>query len=188
MINGLDELNQFADPDLIIDLMDTGRSCGSCQLCCKLVPVKECGKAANEKCLHQKVGKGCVVYNTPMMPAPCRIWSCAWLVGAHTEKLSRPDRAHFVIDPCFDILCIEDSVEPILNGRYRFLQIWVDPKYRDSWRTPELYEYVRLYESKGKASMIRYANDEAFLLVRDKDGYVLKQSSLLGDPNFGAVE
>ena len=48
--------------------MNTHRRCGDCQLCCKLLPVRELSKGASERCRHQRVGKGCTVYRQPGMP------------------------------------------------------------------------------------------------------------------------
>ena len=66
------------------------RRCGDCQLCCKLLPVGALGKAAGERCRHQRHHKGCAVYRKRGFPSECGAWSCRWLVEDDTADLSRP--------------------------------------------------------------------------------------------------
>lgn len=80
------------------------RTCGDCQLCCKLLPVRAVGKGANERCRHQRFGKGCAIYHHPSFPVECRVWSCRWLVDPEAHGLSRPDRTHYVVDIMPDFL------------------------------------------------------------------------------------
>ena len=40
------------------------RQCGSCTLCCKLIPVEELHKAAGQRCQHVRAGKGCSINST----------------------------------------------------------------------------------------------------------------------------
>jgi hypothetical protein len=63
-----------------------------------LLPVKELGKGAGERCRHQR-GLGCKVYHQLKTVSPsCAMWTCRWLVEDDTSDLSRPDRSHYVID------------------------------------------------------------------------------------------
>ena len=179
MVNGFDDLSDLKSSDLLMDLGITGRSCGDCQLCCKLLPVHECGKVANKRCEQQRVGKGCLVYNTFRMPSVCKTWSCAWLVGSHTQRLKRPDRSHFVVDTCFDLFAMRDENDPEGLKRYRCLQIWMDPKFPDAWKVPELHEYVNMYGHKGVGTFLRYGSSDASLLICNDDGsFVTKEADL----------
>ena len=75
------------------------RQCGDCQLCCKLLPVPPLGKKANERCQHQKFGKGCAVCSTKRaLPPECALWNCRWIIPVTTPPMPRPDRSHYVID------------------------------------------------------------------------------------------
>ena len=72
------------------------RTCGTCTLCCRVLPIKDLDKPANVRCQHQTAFKGCAIYRR--RPMSCRLWSCRWLVDPTTSDLRRPDRAHYVID------------------------------------------------------------------------------------------
>jgi hypothetical protein len=140
------------------------RTCGACQLCCKLLPVRELNKGAGERCKHQKFGKGCTVYHKPGFPMACAMWSCRWLVNDDTAELSRPDRSHYVIDLIPDHIRItpRDGRDP-----YTMLvvQVWVDPAFPDAHHDPALRRYLeRRAEQDDMAALVRYSGDKGFVL------------------------
>lgn len=74
-----------------------GRVCGVCGLCCRLLPVPDVDKKANQKCRHfSRSSGGCRIYTD--RPYACYLWSCHWLVNPEFEKMKRPDKAHYVVD------------------------------------------------------------------------------------------
>lgn len=142
------------------------RRCGSCTLCCKLLPVRELAKAANTRCCHQSTGRGCRVYSTPAMPRSCKLWNCRWLTGEKTADLSRPDRTGYVID------IMPDFVETLnqLTGQRTpipVVQIWIDPARPDAWRDDnDLFTYVkRLAENERMAAIIRYGSNKGTVII-----------------------
>lgn len=152
-----------------INLFDTipkrSRHCGECNLCCKLLPVRELDKGAGQRCQHQSHAKGCTVYQQPAMPLSCRLWSCAWLVQDETADLSRPDRAHYVIDIMPDFITAEDNATG-QKTQITVVQVWVDPKYPDAHRDPALRAYLdRRARERGEVALIRYSNTDGFVLV-----------------------
>lgn len=133
------------------------RECGGCTLCCKLVPVRELGKPALQRCKFQVTGKGCRVHQQPEkgFPRSCWLWNCGWLMGAPgTEKMSRPDRAHYVIDPMADFVRQDGEPVPVM-------QVWIDPKYPDAHRDPALRALIELHDA---ATLVRYGNDAALMI------------------------
>lgn len=148
----------------------SGRVCGDCQLCCKLVPVPAIEKPAGKRCKHARTGKGCVIYDH--RPFDCRSWSCRWLADrAHTEGMQRPDRAHFVIDLVPDTIKQKfgDGTERIIS----VIQIWLDPAFREVAKGAELRRYVALMADKyGFPSLIR---------LNSRDAYVLFAPSICSD-------
>jgi hypothetical protein len=125
------------------------RQCGDC---CKLLPVPPLQKAAGVACRFQKFHKGCAVYHKPEMPPECSIWNCRWLVTDDTDELSRPDRAHYVIDVMPDFITInQEDGEP---QNIQVAQIWVDPKYPDAHRDPTLRRWMfrRAQEASPRSS------------------------------------
>lgn len=139
------------------------RQCGDCQLCCKLMPIPPLEKAANERCRYQRVGKGCMVYNTRAMPMECKLWNCRWLVNDDTSELSRPDRSHYVIDLMPDFITVENDD----TGEQQKLQvvvIWCDPNHPDAHRDPRLRDYLDRRGREGIAALVRYNSRDAFTI------------------------
>ncbi len=166
--------------------MTINRQCGSCTLCCKLLPVDDGMRAsdgrvivdagfhklAGERCPHQRHGKGCAVYNTRTMPACCRLWNCRWLVNDDTAELARPDRSHYVIDIMPDFITINFH-ETGKQEHIPVVQVWVDPAYPDAHRDPALRAYLdRRGALDGQAAIVRY---------NDRDGFVLFPPSMSAD-------
>lgn len=169
--------------------MSTRRKCGDCQLCCKLLPTKEIGKLANQRCEHQRTGKGCMIY--ARRPFSCQVWSCRWLTEDDTADLSRPDRAHYVID------VIPDYVTAVPHDGSEaqdipVLQIWVDPAHREAHRDPHLRAYIaRQGEKHGMAALIRFGSSEAFVLAPpaiSSDGQWHEQGGDMSRPEHSLSE
>ena len=139
------------------------RQCGDCQLCCKLLPVPPLEKKAGERCKHQKFGKGCAVYRKPGMPMECAMWNCRWLVNDDATDLSRPDRAHYVIDVMPDFITINQD-ETGLTQNIQVVQIWIDPKYPDAHRDPALRRWMSRRAEEGKAAIVRYNAKDAIVI------------------------
>lgn len=145
------------------------RSCGTCTLCCRLVPVDEgydvldartgsrrrvktFDKPAMTRCEHQ-CSRGCRIYER--RPMPCRAWSCAWLELPEAEDLPRPDRCHYVVDPLPDVVRVgndetgEVSYQPCV-------QVWIDPDHPDCHRDPRLRRYLdKMARDHGMIGIIR---------------------------------
>jgi hypothetical protein len=135
------------------------RQCGSCQLCCKLLPVRSLDKGAGERCRHQQHHKGCKVYAKLFAIAPeCRLWNCRWLVD-DAGDVSRPDRTHYVIDVMPDFIRAEDADGQI--AEVPVVQIWVDPDYPDAHRDPALREWL---DRERHVALIRYSSGDGFCL------------------------
>jgi hypothetical protein len=168
----------------------SARACGDCQLCCKLVPVRELDKGAGQRCRHQRVHKGCAVYHKRGMPRACAVWNCRWLVDNDTADLSRPDRSHCVIDimPDFVTMRQNDTGE---KQHIEAVQIWVDPGYPDAWREPSIKAYIERRAREGAMSLIRYDNESALAVFApplNADGHWHEMSTGLREEQHTAAE
>lgn len=133
----------------------TGRSCGGCSLCCKLIGVASLGKPPGQKCRHSKVGKGCAIYD--MRPKDCRTWSCRWLADFDTAGMPRPDRCHYVIDLTWEKVMARDQED---TREIPALQVWVDPAFPEAAKAPELRRFmVHVAEKYGAATVLRFEKD-----------------------------
>jgi hypothetical protein len=134
------------------------RTCGDCQLCCRLLPVKDIAKPAGQRCEHQKHGTGCAIYAT--RPASCRVWSCGWLTDPETAALSRPDRSHYVIDLSAEFITVEDN-KTGFSQKIPVLQVWCDPNYPDAHRDPKLRAMLELNKAP---TIVRYDSQRAVMI------------------------
>jgi hypothetical protein len=78
---------------------ETRRTCGTCQLCCKVMAVQELEKGRNDWCKHALAagkGKGCNIYT--FRPKSCLDFACGWLEGIGPDY-TRPDKIHGFIVP-----------------------------------------------------------------------------------------
>jgi hypothetical protein len=74
--------------------MPNERSCGACDLCCKLPLIDwpefpELKKPPGTYCKHCVPGKGCGIW--PDRPVHCASFQCLWLMGFGPEEM-RPDK------------------------------------------------------------------------------------------------
>lgn len=156
------------------------RSCGTCTMCCTLVPVKELLKPANTRCEHQ-FSRGCRIY--AKRPLSCRMWNCAWLTDPTTLHLRRPNHSRYVIDtvPDFPLATNEVTGE---SWRIQFTQIWVDPKMPDEWRKDrQLKEWIN---ASKRPAIFRRGNLSAVSVVppsvsREKE-WIEKEVTLTRPP------
>lgn len=157
------------------DNKGTGRVCGQCQLCCKLLPVKSVEKPAGQRCRHQRTGKGCLIYSK--RPWECRTFACRWLADPHAADLPRPDRAHYVIDMTPDTIMAGDQPVSVL-------QVWLDPAFPDAWDTPELRAFM-LYmaERFRSATIIRRDDCDGFTVfpppIADDGQWHIREGSVV---------
>ena len=73
-----------------------GRTCGQCQACCWIPPIRETGKPSHEECPHQ-CDAGCEIYGRH--PQVCRDFQCFWLSGNFDDE-HRPDKIGLVVHGC----------------------------------------------------------------------------------------
>jgi hypothetical protein len=144
---------------ITFDDVGTGRRCGDCRLCCRLLPVPLLRKAAGERCRYSRHGKGCTIYE--QRPDVCRTWSCRWLADPTTTAIPRPDRAHYVIDLEYDYVTMQDAE----GSRIQVMQVWVDPAFRSAWDTKPLRDYMLLIATKwATATIIRFSSRDALVV------------------------
>lgn len=152
--------NEAVKFELVFSQTDIARKCGTCDLCCKLLPVISIEKPASVRCKHQKFNKGCAIYAN--RPNDCRLWSCRWLTFDDTNELQRPDRTHYVLDPMPDTI---EAVDHDKNVQITIpvLQIWVDPAFPNAHRDTKLRNYIE--KLNGWAGIVRYNSKDSLILM-----------------------
>jgi len=153
--------NPDGSRSLVFSDTGTGRVCGDCQLCCKLLPIPTLAKPANQRCRYQRHHKGCIVY--ARRPLDCRAFGCRWLIDDTTKSLPRPDRAHYVIDPNPDYVTTGGDQA---GQRIVVIQIWCDPAFPHAHRAPELRAWLEQQaEQFSCAAIVRYDHRRALTLI-----------------------
>lgn len=143
----------------------TGRVCGGCQLCCRLLPVHldDQYKPAGTRCRYSRHGKGCTIHAT--RPLPCRTWSCRWLADPGTTGMPRPDRCHYVIDlmPGEMVLQPPGDVPPT---KVAAIVVWLDPGFPGAHRVLELRAYLlRMAERRGAPALVRMNGHDVLAII-----------------------
>ena len=107
----------------------SGRECGSCSLCCRVLEIAELNKPAHTWCRHCRPGKGgCSIYAD--RPPVCRGFACMWLLDASWPEHWFPQRARMVI------------YGTVQHGE-RTITINVDQRYPNRWREEPYYSDIR---------------------------------------------
>jgi hypothetical protein len=84
-----------------------------------------------------------------------------WLVGADAANLSRPDHCHYVIDQMPDYIKLRDDVTGVTD-KIVIIQIWMDPKYPDAHRDPDLRAYL---SKRAMPALVRLDNENAAVVL-----------------------
>jgi hypothetical protein len=111
------------------------KSCGSCSLCCKLVPVAEIEKPRNTWCPHC-TKPGCAIYDD--RPRGCRQWNCYWLLKDDWPAELEPRRCHVVVDIVTEVITYRDTETGEPKHPWDAIQLWVDPAFPHAHRNPLL--------------------------------------------------
>lgn len=155
-----------------IDLVElakqhSGRQCGICSLCCKLLPVDkppELVKPGNVWCKDCSPGHGCKIYDD--RPNVCASFACRWLVDAELDDSWRPTISRIVIHDVLD-----DDGAPVLNFA-------VDPATPYRWRERHYFETIRRVAIRGLNATGIETQFRTVVTVADKKLLVLPKSTV----------
>jgi Fe-S-cluster containining protein len=112
-----------AEPALV-----PGRSCGSCSLCCKVLPVQELSKPAGQWCIHSAPGSGCSVHAD--RPHACREFFCAWRLDPNLGPEWKPEVCRFVLSA---------------DSAYQALMVMADPWMPLAWKREPYYSRLKQF-------------------------------------------
>jgi len=150
------EYNPTANDELIAA---SGRSCGQCSLCCKLLEIPPLDKPATKWCAHcSPGGGGCQIYAT--RPAVCRGFACRWLIDKQMGDEWWPARAKMMV-----------------TRQGHAIIILVDPAVPSRWREAPYYQTIKarasnhlLADAAQRAiTFVRIPASRTFLILPDED-------------------
>ena len=131
----------------------SGRHCGDCTLCCKVMAIEELNKPAGKWCRHCQPGRGCRVYDA--RPAECRAFSCLWLVDARFGPHWKPGKSKLVLTTS------DDGIE-----------VRCDPTFPDAWRKEPFHSEIRTLAASGEAhdvTVLGMIGERMILLASDRE-------------------
>jgi hypothetical protein len=136
-------LSIYADnPEEVVEAgrARTGRSCGDCSMCCKLLGIDEqdIKKPVNEWCTHCNPGAGCRIYDN--RPPVCRGFGCEWLVdSANLGEEWKPSRSKIVVHK----KAVRNVATAASGDSGVVLAFVVDPSVPDRWREAPFYRTIK---------------------------------------------
>jgi hypothetical protein len=152
----------------------TGRSCGDCSLCCKLMTIDELDKPANQWCKHCKPGRGgCTIYEA--RPNVCRGFACGWLVSDAYSDEWKPTRSKMVVH----YTGAKDGMS------MRHFEIYVDPAEPARWRQAPYYDDIKAFASQGLTDTPGFATE--VIVGKHKWAILPDRDVLVSDYSFYSV-
>jgi len=127
----------------------SGRQCGSCTVCCKILPIhtEELRKTANLLCRHCDEGRGCRIYDK--RPAVCRSFYCEWRLNPQIPATWRPDKTGIFIDRI-----AREHIEEIPEGYAADFAISFMLFRREAIDRPAVSETIADYVSRRVATFL----------------------------------
>jgi hypothetical protein len=133
----------------------SGRACGTCTLCCKVLSIKELGKPQGDWCQYCEIGHGCKIYDE--RPSECRAFYCGYLAWPMTEEHWFPARCKMVL------------VSELDGNR---VAIHVDPSRPDAWREQPYYDEIKHWARLAAPEMRQVVvciRNRAIVILPDED-------------------
>jgi hypothetical protein len=121
----------------------TKRECGSCSLCCKVLPVPTLYKPAGQWCKHFAAGTGCSIHQ--LRPKSCRSFECLWLQEEWLDDSWKPNACKFVMAYEYD---------------GQALVIYPDNKTPSAWRAEP-------YQTVLRALAERHAGENRLVMIHE---------------------
>lgn len=134
----------------------TGRDCGKCSLCCKVLGIGELNKPIGSWCSHCKPGKvGCTIYDT--RPSECATFNCLWLTSAELDAAWYPPTAKMVVH---------------LESEGNRIAVRVDQAFPTRWRDEPYYGRLKLWARYGvdhRSQVVVYHGSRVTVVLPNKD-------------------
>ncbi|MBV8923780.1 MAG: hypothetical protein JOZ74_00285 [Bradyrhizobium sp.] len=131
----------------------TGRACGDCTLCCKVMAIEQLAKPAAQWCRHCKPGHGCQIYHD--RPVECRQFNCLWLIDERFGPHWKPNKSKLVLTTSADGIEVRcDSTAP------------------DAWRKEPFQREIRALAAAGEAhdvTMLVIIGSRMILVATDRE-------------------
>ena len=134
----------------------TGRACGKCSLCCKVLGIGELNKPPGTWCSHCRPGKvGCAIYD--QRPSECASFTCLWLTSTELDAAWHPLTAKIVVH---------------LENAGNRVAVRVDPAFPMRWRDEPYYGRLKQWARYGvdhRSQVVVYTGKNVTVVLPNKD-------------------
>lgn len=133
------------------------RTCGTCNLCCKVMYIEELEKPQGAWCPHAKPGQGCSIYGSH--PSSCQTFMCQWLLQPALPESLKPSRSKVVLST-------------VAGAKGDQLVAYCDPSDPTAWRRGDMYKLLKAQtrSPSGHARMVVVrVNSHYWLVTPDAD-------------------
>lgn len=137
---------------------ETGRSCGPCSMCCKLLPIAALDKPHDQWCAYCRPGRGgCAIYEN--RPPTCRSFACNWLADPGIGDHWYPLKSKMVVqitgghDDKYDV----------------FVDVHVDRGAPDAWRTQPYYAELQRMSSADRTLVRVFYGSRTWIILPDEE-------------------
>jgi hypothetical protein len=138
--------------------LETGRSCGACSMCCKLLPIAALGKPADRWCTYCSPGSGgCTIYEN--RPQTCKSFICNWLGDPIFGDHWYPLKSKMVVqitgghDDKYDV----------------FVDVHVDQGAPDAWRAAPYYSELQHMSAANRTLVRVFYGSRTWIVLPDTD-------------------
>lgn len=162
----------IAEKNIAERLSVTGRKCGACSMCCRLLDVPEINKPKHNWCQHCRPGNGgCTIYD--QRPGICRSYACQWLMYPLVFGDEWfPPKAKIVADFHF-----ED------NGAI-IARFHVDPRFPNRWREEPYYSKIRRFALAGLRGELDGRQFQTIVSIKGKWTLILPHKEVPYSPGI----
>ena len=109
---------------------NSGRQCGDCSLCCKVLGIPELNKPKDSWCPHFEAGIGCRIYAE--RPGSCRNFVCRWLTDPMMGPEWKPSVCKMVVD-----------------SKPSLFVVHTDPAVSQPWRAEPYFSVLKRLSGQG---------------------------------------
>ena len=128
------------------------RTCGTCNLCCKVMYIEELEKPQGMWCPHASPGQGCTIHGSH--PTSCQTFMCQWLLQPALPEGLKPSRSKVVLST-------------VAGPRGEQLVAYCDPSDPTAWRRGDVYRLLKAQtmSPSGQPRMVIVRVDARWWLV-----------------------
>ena len=114
----------------------SNRTCGECNLCCKVERVAALEKPVGVWCRYSRAKVGCTIHG--QHPVECQEFACVWLANENIGEEWKPSKSRFVL-------------RRELAGAGVSIGIDVDPGFPNAWKDPRYYWQIKQWSEVAAA-------------------------------------